>query len=158
MLLKCTDGRRLALGCFAVIALCLADVSGHWPADVCRAEAAGQKRGTKERRRSRRKEGGRKMASFQQHPGVIKTLDVYSNTVTHVSVEDVPDERRFVYLKDGVETTPDEATERVPIVEVHILTLDEQGSLVSKEKATSIRIKEFGPDHRPLRSTLMVKQ
>jgi hypothetical protein len=96
------------------------------------------------------------MKPFLDHPGKIKMMDLFHRTSKIVSIEDIPENRRFVYLKDGVETQDSkEATERVPIVEVHMLSSDEKGNLVSPEIAKLVEIKEFGPDMRPLRSTIM---
>jgi hypothetical protein len=96
------------------------------------------------------------MKPFPEHPGKIKMMDLFHRTSKIVSIEDIPENRRFVYLKDGVEThDPSEATERVPIVEVQMLSSDERGNLVSPENAKLVEIKEFGPDMRPLRSTIM---
>jgi hypothetical protein len=101
---------------------------------------------------------GRTMKTFPPHPGTIKMVDVYAKTSREVPAEEVPERGRFVYLKDGIETeNKSEATERVPIVEVEMLSLDEEGHLVSKEVATKVRMNEFGPQHKLLRSTTMVK-
>lgn len=98
------------------------------------------------------------MSQFPPHPGKIKLIELYSNSVREVSADDVPEHSRFVYLKDGVEThDPQEATERIPIVEEHMMSLDAHGNLVPKEQATRIRIKQFGPGQRPLRDTTLVK-
>jgi hypothetical protein len=96
------------------------------------------------------------MKPFPDHPGKFKMVDFFHETSKMVLIDDVPENRRFVYLKNGVEThDPDEATERVPIVEVHLLSSDEMGNLVSPEVAERVRIKEFGPEMRPLRSTTL---
>jgi len=99
------------------------------------------------------------MTRFADHPGTVRVEDVFRKTTEVTSVAEVPESRRFVYLKNGVEThNPAEATERVPIVEVHVLSVDEKGNLVPTEQAHTVRIKEFGPDHRPLRSTTMLRE
>ena len=99
------------------------------------------------------------MIPFPDHPGEIKMADFFQRTSKMVLIEDVPENRRFVYLKNGIETLdPNEATERVPILEVHMLSLDERGNLVSPEIAKLVRIGEFGPDMRPLRSTIMRRE
>jgi hypothetical protein len=99
------------------------------------------------------------MPRFPEHPGTLRVLDVFHNTTTVSPVAEVPESRRFVYLKDGVQThDPAWATERVPIVEVHLISLDENGNLVPAEQAVKIRFKEFGPDHRPLRSTTVRRE
>lgn len=104
------------------------------------------------------KNGEKKVATFPPHPGKIKMVDLSSGKSWEVPVADVPERQRFVYLRDDVETSdPDEATERVPIVEIQMLPLDANGNVVPKDKAVTIRIKEIGPDQRPLRSTSMVK-
>jgi hypothetical protein len=99
------------------------------------------------------------MKPFPDHPGKIKMVDSFHRTSKMVSIEDVPENQRFVYLKGDVEThDPSEATERVPILEVHMLSSDDRGNLVSPETAKIVRIKEFGPDMRPLRSTIMRRE
>ena len=99
------------------------------------------------------------MKPFPDHPGEIKMVDFFHQTSKTVLIEDVPENRRFVYLKNGVEThDPDESTERVPILEVHMLSLDKTGNLVSPDIANMVRIGEFGPDMRPLRSTSMRRE
>jgi hypothetical protein len=98
------------------------------------------------------------MSRFPEHPGTLRVLDLFRNTTTVSPVAEVPESKRFVYLKDGVVThDPAAATERVPIVEVHLISVDANGKLVPTEQAATIRIKEFGPDHRPLRSTTLLK-
>jgi hypothetical protein len=99
------------------------------------------------------------MTRFPEHPGTLSVLDLFRNTTTVSPVAEVPESQRFVYLKDGVEThDPAAATERVPIVEVHLISLNADGKLVPTEEAVEIRIKQFGPDHRPLRSTTMRRE
>lgn len=95
---------------------------------------------------------------FPAHPGTIRMTEEYAKTAREVPIAEVPEARRFVYLKDGKETTnPAEATERVPIVLVRMLSLDERGNLVAKEVATKVVIHEFGPEGRPLRHTTMTR-
>jgi len=102
--------------------------------------------------------GKKQSMILTSHPGKIKFVDLFTNTSWDVPVEDIPDRNRFVYLKNGTETAnQDDATERVPIVEVEMLPLDKEGNLVSKDKATTIQIREFGPNRQPLRSSTMVK-
>jgi hypothetical protein len=99
------------------------------------------------------------MTRFPEHPGTLRVLDFFHKTSTVSPVAEVPESKRFVYLKDGVEThDPAAATERVPIVEVHLISLDASGKLVPTDEAATIRIKEFGPDQRPLRSTTMRRE
>jgi hypothetical protein len=96
------------------------------------------------------------MIQFPEHPGTLRVLNFFHNSSTVTPVDEFPESKRFVYLKDGVETDDQaEATERVPIVEMHLISLDATGKLVPSDQAATIRIKEFGPDHRPLRSTTL---
>jgi hypothetical protein len=96
---------------------------------------------------------------FPEHPGQIRIVDLFRGTSKMAPIADVPESRRFVYLKNGIEThDPSEATERVPIVEVRMLSLNERGNLVAPEIAYKVRIDEFGPDNRPLRSTIMRRE
>lgn len=96
------------------------------------------------------------MPQFLPHPGKIKVVEFFSKTTEMKSPDEFPESGQFVYLKNGVETyDPNEATERIPIVEVHVLPLNDQGNLVDPKDATSMIIKQFGPEQRPLRSTTM---
>jgi hypothetical protein len=101
--------------------------------------------------------GGPKMKQFAPHPGTIRMIDESDGSVRTVKADDVPERRRFVYLnKDGVEVdSAEEAVERIPIVEVRMTPTDGKGNLVAKDHAQLIRIKEFGPGNRLLRSTTM---
>lgn len=95
---------------------------------------------------------------FAPHPGSIRMVEVQADTSRDVPIDEVPEDRRFVYLKDGVETyNPDEATERVPIVEVRMVSVDQRGNLVPKDQAARLVVYEIGPDNRPLRHTTMVR-
>ena len=95
---------------------------------------------------------------FAPHPGSIRMVEVQAETSRDVPIDEVPEDRRFVYLKDGVETgNPAEATERVPIVEVRMISVDARGNLVPKGSAAKLVIYEIGPEDRPLRHTTMVR-
>jgi len=96
---------------------------------------------------------------FAPHPGSIRMVEVQAETSRDVPIDEVPEDRRFVYLtKEGVETAdPTEATERVPIVEVRMISIDASGNLVPKGSAAKLVIYEIGPDDRPLRHTTMVR-
>jgi hypothetical protein len=102
--------------------------------------------------------GDKKMKQFAPHPGTIRMIDESDNSVHLVKAEDAPDSRRFVLLdKKGIEVQDaEQAVERIPIVEVRMTPTDGKGNLVSKDKAQLIRIKEYGPEGRLLRSTTMV--
>ena len=102
--------------------------------------------------------GEKKMKQFAPHPGTIRKIDDSDGSVRLTKAEDTPDEHRFVLLdKKGVEVDdPEKAAERVPIVEVRMTPTDGKGNFVPKEKAQMIRIKEYGPEGRLLRSTTMV--
>ena len=55
-----------------------------------------------------------------------------------VPIDEVPEAQRFVYLKDGLETgNPAEATERVPIVEVRMISVDVRGNLIARSDTGS---------------------
>lgn len=100
---------------------------------------------------------GAKMKQFPPHPGKISMIDESDNSVRTVSSEDVPENHRFVYLdKDGKETSSvEDAAQRIPIVEVRMTPTDGNGKLVPKDHAQLIRIKEYGPEKRLLRTTTM---
>lgn len=102
--------------------------------------------------------GGQQMMQFAPHPGTIRMVEESDGSVRIVRAEDVPERRRFVYLdKNGREVdSAEEAVERIPIVEVRMTSTDGRGNLVPKDRAQLIRIKEFGPEGRLLRSTTMI--
>lgn len=97
------------------------------------------------------------MKQFTPHPGTIRMIDEFDGSVRIVKAEDVPERRRFVYLDDhGREVdSAEEAVERIPIVEVRMTPTDGKGNLVPKDRAQLIRIAEFGPEGRRLRTTTM---
>lgn len=86
-------------------------------------------------------------------------IDDFNDTVRIEMAEDVPERHRFVYLgNDGGEVdSVDDAVERIPIIEVRMTPTDGEGHLVPKDRARMIRIKEFGPHGRLLRTTTMTK-
>lgn len=93
-----------------------------------------------------------------EHPGTIRMVTMFNGEVREVPADSVPENRRFVYFKDGTEvSSPEEATEAVPVVETRMLSLDSRGNLVPPEEAAKVRIEEFGPEGRPLRWTVMTK-
>jgi len=94
------------------------------------------------------------------HPGTIKIVTISTKATKVVPYESVPPRQRFVMLNsNGVETHDiADATEAIPIVEVHVLNLDSKGDLVPPENAASMRILEFGPEGRLLRGTTMTKR
>lgn len=96
--------------------------------------------------------------NFAPHPGSIRMVDVQAGTSRDMPIDQVPEDQRFVYLKDGVETrSASEATERVPIVEVRMVSVNKRGDLVPKEQAAKLVVYEIGPEGRPLRHTTMVR-
>lgn len=97
------------------------------------------------------------MKQFAPHPGTIRMIDESDGSVRMAKAEDAPERRQFVYLdKDGREVdSVEEAIDRIPIVEVRLTPTDGKGNLVPKDRAQLIRIKEFGPAGRLLRSTTM---
>jgi hypothetical protein len=99
------------------------------------------------------------MTPFPDHPGTIRVVDAFRRTSQDSFVAGFPASAWFVYLKDGVETSdPDQATERVPVVEVHVSGVDPKGDLVPAERAPTVRVEEFGPGRRPLRTTTVRRQ
>jgi hypothetical protein len=81
------------------------------------------------------------MTRFPDHPGTVLVEDLFRKTSKVTPVAEMPESRRFVYLKDGAAThDPAEATERVPVVEVHVISVDEMGNLVPAEQAHTVRI------------------
>lgn len=97
------------------------------------------------------------MTKFAPHPGTIRMIDESDGSVRIVQADETPERHKFVYLdKDGREVSSSgEAVERVPIVEVQMTASDGKGNPVPKDRAQIIRIKEFGPDRRLLRTTTM---
>jgi hypothetical protein len=106
------------------------------------------------------KQGERKVNPFPPHPGIIRMVDMYDKSVRELRASEAPERVRFVYIdKDGREVDANQnPVERIPVVEVQMIPLDRNGNIVPKETATTIRRKEFGPDHRPLRSSTLSKQ
>ena len=94
----------------------------------------------------------------ETHPGTVTMITVFEESSKEVPVEEVPETSRFVYFIDDVETSdPESATRAVPIVEVRMFSLDDEGNLVPPDQATTIRIKEYGPEGEFLRTTRMVR-
>ena len=99
------------------------------------------------------------MTTQTAHPGTIKMIDVYDRSTREVPFESVPPRQQFVMLdKDGIEThDAGLAVERIPIVQVRVLRLDATGALAPAHRTVEMRILEYGPDERLLRSTTMTK-
>lgn len=94
-----------------------------------------------------------------EHPGTIRHVSAYDGKVEHKSIEGMPEEHVFVYLKNGVEVRDREAADEVvPIVEVHMMSWNANGQLVSPQEAVRMDIYEFGPERRTLRITHMKQQ
>ncbi|MFO0588091.1 MAG: hypothetical protein U0441_11150 [Polyangiaceae bacterium] len=90
------------------------------------------------------------------HPGTIRMVEVPSGPVRVIPADEVPETSRFVWFRDGEETLDaDEATERVPVLEVHIHTVDAAGSPSPRASAAKIVVEEFGPGGRFLRRSEM---
>ena len=66
-----------------------------------------------------------------------------------------PPALNFVFLNATGEqvSNPDLATQRVPVVELDILTVDASYRPVAPPKAAHIEMTEYGPNHRFLRHT-----
>ena len=96
--------------------------------------------------------------NFPPHPGKIKMVDLSTGSEKDVPYEQAPDHSRFVYLdKNGAETFDlKQAVERIPIVLVEMMPVDDHGNLTQRDKAKMLRIEEFGPERRPLRSTTLL--
>lgn len=92
-------------------------------------------------------------------PQAIRMVEVFDGSVRLQPSADLPENRRFVFLRDGrTVKTRAEADEVVPVVEVRRLTIDAAGKLVDAAHATRIRIEEVGPGGRPLRWTDMLRR
>jgi len=101
---------------------------------------------------------GEMSMELPNHPGIVKMVNMFDGSLQEIPIADIPEDKRFVFLKDDLEVTgAEEATEIVPIVEVSMSPLDDQGNLVPMEEASTIRIQEFGPERRPLRLTIMLR-
>src|SRR5271166_5386527 len=91
-------------------------------------------------------------------PAYIRNLDTTTGEVTETPSSEVPEGRRFVFLRGGNEVASRElADEVLPVVEVHVVPMDAKGRMVPRERATRIRIEEFGPGGRLLRWTMMTR-
>jgi hypothetical protein len=102
--------------------------------------------------------GGNHVTQFPPHPGTIRTISEYDGSVEMTKADDASDGIKFVYLdKNGIEVDSAEAaSERIPIVEVRIISTDGNGNPVPRDKAKLIRLLEYGPGGRLLRSATMV--
>lgn len=102
--------------------------------------------------------GDSTMEMMPPHPGQIKMVEEHDGSVRMLDASTVPDRQRFVYLDvNGIEVdSPDKAVSRIPIIEVRMFSTDGEGHLVPKSRAKKLRIIEMGPDHRVLRSTVLV--
>ena len=90
------------------------------------------------------------------HPGTIRMVEVPAGRVTVIPADEVPETSRFVWLRDGEETLdPDEATECVPVVEVHVCTVDAAGLPSPRDSAAKVILEEIGPEGRLLRRSEM---
>jgi hypothetical protein len=100
------------------------------------------------------------MPSLQEKyasPVTIRMVDMFTKETKEVPAETVPDSRRFVFRRQGLDVTNrDQADEILPIMEIRMFPLDERGRLVPKTRAKKIRIEEFGPNEMKLRWTTMV--
>ena len=93
---------------------------------------------------------------FAPHPGTIVLVDRATGEEQERPADEFPEAERYVYLRDGEETfVPEEATERIPIVRIETVPLDDRGNLVPRERASRIKVLELGPERRRLRLTLM---
>ena len=92
------------------------------------------------------------------HPGTILYVNQGDGSIKRRPAEEVSENSRFVYLIKGVETrSKEEADEIIPIVEVNLVPYDSEGKVVKPALAKTILVREFGPNHRELRSTKMIK-
>jgi hypothetical protein len=100
---------------------------------------------------------GPELETFSPHPGLITFADLSRHTERTKPASEVPEENRFVYLRDGAPCEPAEADERVPIVRVEMMALDPQGKLTTPEQAARVMVIELGPERRTLRRTTMTR-
>ena len=92
------------------------------------------------------------MIDFPPHPGTIRVLESPVGAVSEVQVDSVPEAQRFVYFKAGEETfDPEDADERVPILEVCLCPVDAEGRPVDRPSAARVILEERGPEGRLLR-------
>jgi hypothetical protein len=93
------------------------------------------------------------------HPGTITITNVAERTTETVPYDSVPPRQRFVMLNAaGTETEdPAQAKETIPIVAVRVVMLDGLGELATGDAVKVMRILEYGPGERLLRSTTMTR-
>jgi hypothetical protein len=90
-------------------------------------------------------------------PSSIKMIDMFTKEVSLKPADSMPEKRRFLFKRNGVEVQRrEDADEVIPILEVRMFPLNKDGKLVPKEKAVRLRIEEFGPRNAKLRWTIMV--
>ena len=93
------------------------------------------------------------------HPGTITITNVAEKTTRTMPYDSVPPRQRFVMLDAaGAETSdPAQAKETIPIVAVRVVMLDERGELATGDAVKVMRILEYGPGERVLRSNSMTR-
>lgn len=100
------------------------------------------------------------MIRVPPHPtGTIVYYDGNTGTIVdETPIEQVPEQMRYIYRKDGVTAAnPTEADEAVPVVAVYRFTTDDNNNFVPPERATRAYIEERDPAGRTVRRTRQLR-
>ncbi len=92
-------------------------------------------------------------AASLPHPGTITFIESWNDLPKRKSADEYPDSFKFLCLDENEnEATRDKAKWCIPILEFDIFSTGEDGKSVPFEKASSISITAYGPNHRFVRS------
>jgi len=92
------------------------------------------------------------------HQGTILVKNISDKTQHIFDIHGAPIEAQFVFFKNGREVSyNDQYDEAVPIVEIELTSRDKNGKIVQfpKVAAQTIETKEYGPERRLLKTTIV---
>ncbi|MDP2630464.1 MAG: hypothetical protein Q8P56_03590 [Candidatus Uhrbacteria bacterium] len=82
---------------------------------------------------------------FKPHPGTIILKNLDDGKEMQIPVAGIPLSDQFVYFKNDKETTDElSADQREPIIRQEFMPLTNEGAKISLDKATTLKIKEYG--------------
>ncbi|GEM_PF-5263183 len=83
--------------------------------------------------------------NFKPHPGTMTLKNLFEGKEMKIPIDGVPPQDQFVYFKNGKAVDdPAQADDREPILRQELTPLSKEGIKVSLDKATTIRLKEYG--------------